>query len=91
MPLVLSMREGDDVYVGGKRFVLTEIVDENEFYLDDDAGKTHKIVDVMSTEICQDVYASSGGVLYMGVVRLVLDAPRRIAIARGKVLERNKE
>ncbi|CAA2141498.1 hypothetical protein [Hyphomicrobium sp. ghe19] len=82
--LIISLRENDDFFVEGKRVVVTKVSGPNDFTLLIEAtGKQHRITDEEATEILPDVLVSAGGYLKIAQVRIVIDAPRSIAILRG--------
>lgn len=89
MALILSLKEGQDFYVGNERFVLTEIVDENRFRLVHDIAngpaepKPMLITDERSREVLPDVFVSAGEMHQTNVASIVIDAPREILILRG--------
>lgn len=90
MPLILGLRQGSDFFVEDDRFVLHEIRAGNDFDLINEAtGKLFTITDAEATEVASDVLISSGD-YYAGQVHVVIDAPRDIKIARGKVIRRGE-
>lgn len=83
MALVLSLKNGDDFWVAGRKVVVSEVVNANLLELTDDEGKQHRITDTEMTEIMPDVFVSAAGYFKFGAVRIALDAPRTIEIMRG--------
>lgn len=83
MALVLSLKNGDDFWVAGRKVVVSNVVNANLLELTDDAGDKHKITDAEMTEIMPDVFVSAAGYFKFGAVRIALDAPRTIQIMRG--------
>ena len=89
MALILSLKEGQDFYVGDERFLLEEILGENEFVISgqsDSNGKPCKkwtITDAHSREIMPDVFVAAGEMYQSNVASVVVDAPRNILILRG--------
>lgn len=83
MALVLSLKNGDDFWVDGRKIVVSKVIDENQLELTDDAGTPHKITDSEMTEIMPDVFVSAASYFKLGAVRIALDAPREIEILRG--------
>lgn len=82
--LIISLRENDDFFVEGRRVVVTRVDGPNDFTLKvEDTGKKFRITDEEVQEIMPDVLISAGGYMKFGQVRLVIDAPRSIAILRG--------
>lgn len=87
MPLVLSLKEGDDLYVRDQQFVLSHIYDGTSFTLEkvqkDGTRVPFEITEKESVEVFDDVFVSAGDLLQNGIVRVVLDAPRSVLILRG--------
>lgn len=88
MPLVLSVRQGDDFYVNDQQFLVKRIYDETSFELlkASDPNETHqpiKITEKQAVEVMPDVFISAGDLFQRGIVRAVIDAPRDILILRG--------
>lgn len=88
MPLVLSLREGDDFYVADQQFLVNRIYDETSFDLfkAGDPEETHHpiaVTEKQAVEVMPDVYVSAGDLFQRGCVRAVIDAPREILILRG--------
>lgn len=87
MPLVISLKPGSDFYVDDVRFVVTHIENANKFWIQKDGDpKPIMITDDEAVEIVPEVKASAGDYLMFQMIRLVLDAPRRIKIIRGEML-----
>lgn len=89
MALVLSMRRGDDVYVGDRRFVVSAIENPYKFSLTSDDGNTLTIDYVRWVPLpgFKDVYVIAGTPKsqYMPrAVSLVIDAPQ-VEVLRGPV------
>ena len=83
MPLVLSLREGQDFFIEEERFVVLKIEDIDRFTLRADSGRTHRINDTMAEEVMEDVFVSSGLTTQMGVARVAIEAPHDVLIQRG--------
>jgi hypothetical protein len=84
MPLVLSLKMGDDFYVGDRQFLVSEVSSETEFKIKDvSTGKVHTITDERSTEILQDVQVSAGDKPTALLARVAIDAPREMLVLRG--------
>lgn len=88
MPLVLSLREGDDFYVDDQQFLVNRIYDETSFDLfkAGEVDETHHpiaITEKQAVEVLPDVFISAGDLFQRGIVRAVIDAPRDILILRG--------
>ncbi|MCA1777490.1 MAG: hypothetical protein LC676_18325 [Loktanella sp.] len=86
MALVLSLREGNDVYIGNRRFFVSEIGSATDFWIYEEGSETELLItEIEAIEIVPGVLASSGGRILGGATRLVLDAPRDICILRGNL------
>ncbi|WP_113152749.1 hypothetical protein [Nitratireductor sp. OM-1] len=88
MPLVLSLREGDDFYVSEQQFSVDRIYDETSFDLvrGDAAGEVSEpiaVTELQAVEIMPDVFVSAGNLFQKGIIRAVIDAPRDMLILRG--------
>lgn len=83
MALILSLREGDDFYVGDSRILLTKIAGPRQFTVETPDGSHWGIVDDRMTEVMPDVLVSSGTQGTSTQVRVVIEAPREIRILRG--------
>jgi hypothetical protein len=84
MPLVLSLREGQDFYVAEDQFVVDEIRDETDFTIRH--AKTKQLFDVTdahAVEILPDVLVSAGDNAPSSMVRVTIDAPEQILVLRG--------
>jgi hypothetical protein len=85
MPLVLSLRSGQDFYVGDERFVVGAIRGSANFdVIADRSGRRHEITDARSTEIMNDVFVSAGDRPQTGLARVAIEAPQDILILRGE-------
>lgn len=84
MPLVFSLKQGQDFYVEDEQVVITSVVDYRKFELVRASdGKRFKITEEESTEIMDDVWIASGDNFQTGIARVSIDAPREITIYRG--------
>ena len=92
MSLVLTLRAGQDFYVGETRFEVMEVDGPNQFYIAEakqgapspEPEDWIEITDREATEILPFVMASSGDYLDTGAIRIALRAPRSILILRGE-------
>lgn len=85
MPLVLSLRETEDFFVGDKRFEVLTIHHPMKFDVRDcDTGEVYDVNSKQGTEICQDVYVSAGNHPQSSTVRLAIDAPAEVILLRGE-------
>lgn len=83
MALVLSLKNGEDVYIGDNCFVVGHIHAPHDFEMIDSAGKVYRITDAESEEIMEDVLVSAGSNPPLGTVRVAIEAPKGILILRG--------
>jgi len=84
MPLVLSLREHQDFFVGDLRFEVIKIYHPMKFDVQDmQKGLIYDISSKHSTEICPDVFVSAGNHPQSSTVRVAIDAPSSIALVRG--------
>ena len=84
MPLVLSMKPGQDFYVGGCRMSVGTVNGRQSFDVHvDKTGVTHCITEDEAIEVLPDVFISSGPRLAVGIARVAIDAPREVTILRG--------
>ena len=92
MPLVLSMRQNDDFYVGESQFLVTRIYDETSFTLERaEPAKTFEITEDEAVEVQRDVFVSAGDLFQRGIVRAVIEAPRSLLILRGEKYRASEE
>lgn len=97
MPLVLSLRQRQDFFVGDERFVIDHVYSDTHFRIRHEAtGKVFDITDTMSTEILPDVRVFAGDQEQAMLVRVAIEAPREIVVLRGEryrdyAKERNHE
>jgi hypothetical protein len=85
MPLVLTLKIGDDFFVAGERFV----VDELERHVAcvicrASTGQAFRIVEEHATEILSDVHVSLGAHSTSVQCQLVIAAPRDVPVVRGE-------
>ena len=84
MPLVLSLREGQDFFLGDEQVVVGRVHGIVKFEVKvKKTGKCHEISDAESVEILPDVFLSAGDRPQKGIARVAIDAPREIKITRG--------
>lgn len=84
MPLVLSLKEGDDFWVNGQQVVIDQIENGSKFAVRvDGSDRPKEITDAKAREVFPDVFVSAGGFYKYGMVRVVIEAPRSIEILRG--------
>jgi hypothetical protein len=82
MPLVLSLKQGDDFWVRGEQVVVCGIDCAERFWVKV-GGKEFEVTDQQSTEIMDDVVVSAGDFFKYGMIRIAIDAPKEIEILRG--------
>ncbi len=83
MALILSMRNGDDFYLGDRRVVVSEITGPRQFTVTTEDGVAHGIVADRMAEIFPDVFVGCGKSGTYIQVRVAIDAPREVTILRG--------
>jgi hypothetical protein len=91
MALVLTLKEGQDFFVGEVRFVVEEVLGPLRFRLsyipEVTAGATQprsvEITDVRAAEVLPDVLVSAGWNAPSARARVVVEAPAQILILRG--------
>lgn len=84
MPLVLSLKEGDDFWVNDRQLVVDRIADGSHFTLRvEGEDRPKEITDTKAREVMTDVFVSAGGFYKYGMIRVVIEAPREIEILRG--------
>ena len=84
MPLVLSMKPGQDFFVGGDRIVICGVQGKSAFDIRvESTGKVHAITEEEAVEVLQDVFVSAGPKPLAGIAKVAIDAPQEITILRG--------
>ena len=84
MTLVLSLRRGQDFYVGDQQIEVETIRGKQSFDVRVVAtGRVHTITDERATEVLPDVFPSSGGRAQEGLARIAIEAPPDVLILRG--------
>jgi hypothetical protein len=84
MPLVLSLRKGDDFYIGNSQFVLCDMSSDTQFQIESArTGQKFTITHTRQTEIMPDVMVSAGEKPHPMLARVVIDAPRDLLVVRG--------
>lgn len=82
MPLVLTVAEGDDVFVKGHPIVIDEVVTPTHMRIR--SGKqVFDVVDTRATEVIPDVLFSVGEPHKNGALRLMIEAPPSVPLIRG--------
>jgi sRNA-binding carbon storage regulator CsrA len=87
MPLVLSLRTGQDFYVGDVQVVVGEILGKSRLKVRvPKSGRVYEISDEEAVELREkpDVFLSAGDRATTGVARVAIDAPREVTILRGE-------
>jgi len=84
MPLVLSLREGQDFFLDDEQVFVEKVDGLMQFRLVVAATrKSFEITDAESAEVLPNVYVSAGDRPQRGIARVAIDAPRNIRIMRG--------
>lgn len=84
MPLVLSLKEKQDFYVGDLRFEVVKIHHPLKFDIQDmQTGVIHDIGSKHSVEIVEDVFVAAGNHPQSSTVRVAIEAPNDVQLLRG--------
>lgn len=84
MPLIMSLKKGQDFYIGDRRFIITDVVSDVEFTVrDEQTRRDFKITDKRSTEVMPDVFISAGEKVQTLIARVAVDAPPSLIVVRG--------
>jgi hypothetical protein len=92
MALVLTLRRGQDFFVGEVCFVVEEVLSPVRFRLHEEFPMGHvsparprsfEISDARATEILPDVLVSAGDNAPRASARIVIEAPQEVLILRG--------
>lgn len=82
--LVVSLKAGQDFYVGEERFFVSKIHSQTSFSLLHEATNSiYLITESHATQIMQDVFVSAGKKPGSLVARVTVDAPRSLLIMLG--------
>ena len=86
MALVLQLVPGEDFYIGDERYVLKQIMSETAFTIERERDRrAFHLVDDRAVLLEADVYASVGTRGQRNLAKLCIEAPRSIAVIRGKL------
>lgn len=93
MSLVISLKDGEDVFFGEDRLIVDGVFSANSYTLKNPkTGKAHHITDKEAVEVLPNVTISAGdGQQQFGVVRLTIDAPRDVIVLRGSRKRQQEE
>lgn len=94
MALVLSLREGDDVYIGGTRIYVARVYEDHSFMLEVEHPDEIEEIDIDDSapeEVLDGVFIAADAKVWDGTARLVIDAPMHIGIIRGARHRRETE
>ena len=84
MALVLSLKEGQDFYVGDQQFVIDAIHADVFFRIKHpDSGRTFEVSNTRATEVLDDVFVSAGDKPMAQSVRVAIEAPANLLVLRG--------
>lgn len=89
MPLVLSLKEGQDFYVDQDQIVIDKIVDDSSFkVLVTKTNRKHLISNLQAEEVLPDVFLSAGPQSSRSAefptARIAIEVPDEIRILRGE-------
>ncbi len=85
MALTLSLREGEDLYFNDDRMVLKQINGPSHAVVELGGGVLFDLVDDKTVEIIPGVMVGLGIQTQADWAKLIIEAPRRIAILRGQL------
>lgn len=88
MALILSLRPGQDFYVGDERVLVGEVLGNSRLKITlPRTGRQYEINDEEAVELRErpDVFLSVGDRASPGMAKISIDAPRSIPITRGHV------
>ena len=94
MPLVLSLRVGQDFFVGAEQVTVVKITGYSKFDVEVTSSKrVYHVSDQDAVELHElaDVYLSAGDRPQAGLARVAIDAPREIPILRGDAARNPKD
>ena len=94
MPLVLSLRTGDDFFVGDQQVVVGDILGVSRFEMTVvSSGRRYLVTDEQAVELHEiaNVFISAGDRPQQGVARVAIDAPRAIPVLRGEAARSDRE
>ena len=94
MPLVLSLRVGQDFFVAREQVTVTGITGYSRFDVRvTSSGRIYHVSDEEAVELKElnDVYLSAGDRPQAGLARVAIDAPRSIPILRGDAARTPRE
>jgi hypothetical protein len=84
MPLVMSLKTGDDFYVEDERVIVGAIHGRMHFEVQvEKTGSVFQVTDDEAQELFTDVFVSAGPRPASGIARVAIEAPREITILRG--------
>jgi hypothetical protein len=84
MPLILSLREGQDFYVDEEQIVVGRVYALTRFDLYvPRTGARHLITEQESIEVLPEVFVSAGDRPQRGIARVAIEAPHAIILLRG--------
>ncbi len=84
MALVLSLKVGQDFYVGDERILVLDIFTPTSFALiHERSGRVVRVSDARASEVLPNVFVSAGEKPEAMIARVAIDAPRSMLIIRG--------
>jgi len=85
MPLVMSLKPGEDFFVGDERVIVGSIQGKTRFeVVVERTGVKYRISEEEAVELMPEVYVSSGPRPTAGVAKVAIEAPKEITILRGE-------
>lgn len=89
MALVISMKEGDDVFVGAACVQLTRILAPNRFRMTS-ADREFEVGEEVAVEVLPNVFVSAGHNAHRDMARVAIEAPQDQLILRGDAYRRGQ-
>lgn len=84
MPLILTLKKGDDFFIDNRRFVMEEVFDDrNGIVSDPKTGERFEITDDRATEIAPEVMICAAS--RPTSINISIEAPRAVRILRGSL------
>lgn len=91
MALVLSLKDGEDFFVGAHQFVVSQITPE-AFALERTSDRKHFLItEKKMVEVLNEVKISCGRNNQDRVAKVVIEAPKRIIIMRGEKMRQPRK
>lgn len=84
MALILTLKEGQDFYVGEEQFIVEKVHNETHFIIRDaETQQLYEITDECGTEVLPKVFISAGERPSTSIARVAINAPYEMVVLRG--------